>query len=219
MRDDVFLIIPAYNESRHIGGVVKRSKKFCSNIIVVDDGSDDRTYDIARTEGIIALRHVVNLGKGSALKTGCEYAFNHGAKMMVVMDADGQHDPNLIPQFVKGLADHDLVYGYRKFDRSMPLVLGMGNRFINGCMRIIHHVDVKDILCGFRSWKRSAYEKIRWESMDYEVETEIIARAARHHLRFTQVAVPTVYLDDYKGTTPLDGVKIVAKMIGLRLAK
>ena len=93
----VWVIIPAYNESSYIEGVIKKTKKYVKNILVVDDGSEDNTKEIAEKSKSIVLRHLVNLGKGAALKTGCDYAVKKRADIIIAIDADAQHNPNKIP--------------------------------------------------------------------------------------------------------------------------
>jgi len=96
---------------KHIEKVIKEAKKFAKNILVVDDGSKDKTSFIAKNSGAFVLRHIVNLGKGAALKTGCEFAIKNNAEKIIALDADGQHDPKEIPNFVKALDKADVVFG------------------------------------------------------------------------------------------------------------
>ncbi len=213
----VWVIIPAYNEEKKIARVIQKARKYCKNIVVVDDGSRDSTRSRAEKVNAIVLHHRVNLGKGAALKTGCEFALKEGATKMIIMDGDDQHDPALIPAFLRALKKHQIVYGYRDFSQEMPALMGVGNRVINKCMRLLYNVEVKDVLCGFRAWTSKSYQKIRWNATNYDVETEIVARAARSKLSYAEVAVPTIYHDDYKGTTPIDGLKIVARMVQRRI--
>jgi len=212
-----FVIIPAYNEGTTISAVITKTKRYAANIVVVDDGSTDSTFEQAQPAGIIALRHQVNLGKGAALKTGCEYAVQHGATKIIVMDADGQHDPKEIPRFLQALDKYDLALGSRQIPTSMPLVMKIGNRFISNSVKILYGLKVDDSQCGFRAFTASAYAQIRWEAQDYFVETEILIKAGKKRLQHTQVPIETIYADKYKGTTVLDGVMIIAKMLGGKL--
>src|SRR3989338_8747027 len=110
----VYAIIPGYNEAARIGSVIKEVAKYADEVIAVDDGSSDGTGSVAKEAGATVLRHVINCGKGAALKTGCEYAVSNGADAIVAIDADGQHNPAEIPKFLKALKDADIVFGYRK---------------------------------------------------------------------------------------------------------
>ncbi|MFH1535110.1 MAG: glycosyltransferase family 2 protein, partial [Patescibacteria group bacterium] len=122
------VVIPAYNEGKVIAEVINDIKKHQFNdVIVVDDGSSDDTYEIVkRIDGkIIALRHRINLGKGAALKTGCEAAIKLGADIIVFMDSDGQHKPEDISRFIEKLEKDnlDIVFGSRRIGKDMPLVM------------------------------------------------------------------------------------------------
>lgn len=211
------VIIPAYNEGKTIFEVISKTMDFAQKIIVVDDGSQDNTASEAARAGAMVLRHKVNLGKGAALKTGCDYAFKNGAQKVIAMDADGQHDPKEIPSFIKALEEHDIAFGSRKAPRSMPFVLKFGNKVLTKTLRILYGVTVEDSQCGYRSFTIDAYPKLRWEANDYYVETEMAIRTGKKKLKHTTVYIETIYADRYKGTTVLDGVAIVFKMIGWKI--
>jgi glycosyltransferase involved in cell wall biosynthesis len=213
------VIIPAHNEEKNIGEVIGKVKQYTNNIIVVDDGSEDGTSEKAKQLGVKVLRHSINLGKGAALKTGCDFAYNNGAKQITVIDADGQHDPKEIPRFFESLKNNEIVFGYRKQANSMPFVLKFGNRFINDSLRFLFKIKINDSQCGYRAFKADAYKKIRWSARDYYMETEMIVKAGKHHLKYEQIPIETIYGDKYKGTTVADGLKIVMKMCGWRLLK
>ena len=99
----LFAVIPAHNESAHIKNVVMGTKKYVSKVIVVDDASKDDTFEIASKAGATVLRHIVNLGLGGTLKTGCDAAILLGADAIVTLDGDGQHDPSEIPKLLDAM--------------------------------------------------------------------------------------------------------------------
>jgi UDP-N-acetylglucosamine---dolichyl-phosphate N-acetylglucosaminyltransferase len=210
------IVIPAFNEEKHIKAILKKTKTFCKNIIVVDDGSSDNTYNTALTEDVIVLRLPVNMGKGVALKTGCDFALKLNANKIVVMDADGQHNPCQIPKFLKELDEVDIVFGYRVLGQSMPYILRLGNNFINNVVNILFKVKLKDTQSGFRSFTSKAYKKVRWQSQDYSMESEMIANVGIKKLNYSEIPIQTIYNDRYKGTTVIDGIKIVFKIIKWR---
>lgn len=215
--NNVWVIIPAYNEAERVGNVIKGVKKYCKNIVVVDDGSKDSTYSVSKKHKIIVLQHIINLGKGAAVKTGCDFALKKGAKRIILVDSDGQHDPAEIPNFLKVLKEVDVVFGYRKFNKNMPLTLKLGNGFINFVTKILYGIDLKDTQSGYRAFTADAYNKIRWKASDYSMESEMIANAGKRHLRYKEIPIQTIYSDKYKGTTVLDGIKIVFNMFLWRL--
>ena len=217
MKSGVFAVIPAHNEEKHIGDVVRQAKKYADSIVVVDDGSKDRTAEEAKKSGAIVLKHVVNLGKGAALKTGCDYAIKNKADIIVAIDADAQHNPKEIPKFIGAVKMHDVAIGYRKLNMSMPFILRFGNWFINKTIRFLYGVKIKDSQCGYRAFTSEAYKKLRWKASDYSMESEMIAKIGKHRLSYAEVPIETIYSDKYKGTTILDGIKIVFNLLLWRL--
>jgi glycosyltransferase involved in cell wall biosynthesis len=219
MKNDVFVVIPARNEEKHIAGVIKGVRRFCGNIVVVDDGSTDRTLDIARKNKVTALHHITNLGKGASVNTGCQYALDKGAKKIVLIDSDGQHDPKEITKFLKLLKDHDIVFGVRRFNKDMPFILRFGNLFITKTVEKLFKVKVFDTQCGYRAFTAEAYRKVKWKARDYSMESEMIANTGKSNLKYAEVSIRTIYSDKYKGTTVLDGVKIVFDMIWWKVVR
>ena len=204
------VVVPAYNESRHIGKVLREIKKHIDFIIVVDDGSRDNTSEIVQKEGVLIVRHRINLGKGAALKTGTELAFKKGADAIIMLDSDGQHNPDDIPRFIKEIQKgYDVVIGSRKFDLGVPLVRFLGNKFASVIINICFGIYVGDLLCGFRAFTKKAYKSIRWKSARYGVETEMVARIGRNKLKFSELPVESIYLDKYKGVTILDAISVL----------
>jgi len=211
------VIIPAYNEGKTIFEVISKTKKYVQNMIVVDDGSHDQTASEAVRAGALVLKHKVNLGKGAALKTGCDYALQQGVQKLIMMDADGQHDPKEIPRFIFALDQYEIAFGSRKAPKSMPLIFKFGNKVITKTLQTLYGVTVEDSQCGYRSFKAGVYPLLRWEATDYYVETEIAIRAGKRKLKHTTIPIETIYADRYKGTTVLDGAAIVLKMIGSKI--
>jgi glycosyltransferase involved in cell wall biosynthesis len=214
-----YAVIPAYNEEKTITQVVEHTRLYVHCVIVADDGSHDETARRAEEAGAVVLRHDVNMGKGAALKTGCDYALMNGAECIVVLDADGQHDPHEIPRFLAALQHHDIVFGSRQFTKEMPWILKMGNKGLNMLVRLLYGIQLHDTQSGFRAFTAETYRNVRWKSTDYSMESEMIARAGTHHLSYKELIIGTKYLDRYKGTTVVDGMKIGLNMILWRLRK
>ncbi|RME78378.1 glycosyltransferase family 2 protein, partial [Candidatus Woesearchaeota archaeon] len=208
------VIIAAYNEEKHIARVVREvAKQKPEEIVVVSDGSTDRTVAEAVAAGATVLEHVINQGKGAALKTGADYAVKRGAKYLVFLDGDGQHDPREIPAFLKELKNHDVVFGTRKREGQMPFLLRFGNWFISKVIELLYGIKIHDSQGGYRAMTTKAYKLIRWHARDYSVESEMIAHTGRAKLKYCEIPVKTIYHDAYKGTSPLDGLVIVANLI------
>ncbi len=215
-----FVIIPARNEERHIAQVINETKKSSKNIVVVDDGSRDRTLSEAEKRGATVLKHAINLGKGAALRTGAEYSIKKGADAVVFIDSDGQHLPSDIPRLLKALEGADVVFTYRNLkSQHMPLTKKFGNFVLNALLKLLFGIKIIDTQCGFKAITSRAYKTLGLISSDYNIESEIAAKTGKYGLRFRQVPIETVYRDKYKGTTPLDGVSIAMRMLWWRLSK
>jgi len=217
--ENVWAVIPAHNESKRIGPVIEKVRKYIKKVIVVDDGSKDNTEQVAAKKGALVLRHIINLGKGAAVKTGCDYALKKGAEKIILIDADGQHDPDEIPKFLNALNNFDIVFGYRRMKKGMPIVIRWGNRFLNRMVGVLFGIQLRDTQCGYRAFTADAYKKIRWKATDYSMESEMIANVGKNHLNYREVPIETLYLDRFKGTTVLDGLKIGLDLIKWRLTR
>lgn len=215
-----FVIIPARNEERHIAKVINETKKFIKNIVVVDDGSGDRTPSEAEKTGATVLKHEINLGKGAALRTGAEYSIKKGAEAVVFIDSDGQHSPSDIPRLLKALEETDVVFTYRNLkSERMPLTKKFGNFTLNMLLKLLFGIKIIDTQCGFKAITSRAYKTLKLISSDYNIESEIAAKTGKYRLRFRQIPIETVYNDAYKGTTPLDGANIAMRMLWWKLSR
>jgi len=216
----IFIIIPLHNEEKYVGSVLDSLTKYKLPIIVVDDGSTDNSQLSIinfqkRQKDIFLLIHKINLGKGAAMKTGADYAFAHGADAIIFMDSDGQHEAKDLPKFVEALESkkYNVVFGTRNSSYGVPLVRFLGNKFASILMNMMFRIFVTDVLCGFRGLTKNAYEKLRWNSTGYGVETEIVARVGKTGLSHCEVPVGTVYHEKLKGVTILDAFGILGQVI------
>lgn len=220
----IVVVIPAHNEASRLPAVLRELGEHTGDLVratvVVDDGSRDDTAEVARKAGAVVTRHALNLGKGSALLTGCELALRLGAGIIVTMDADGQHRPADLPALVAPLiaGDADVVLGARRFGDQMPALFRFGNRLLSGCLRAFYGLEVADSQSGYRALTASAFKAVRWSSRGYAVESEMLVHMARARLRCVEVPIPAIYHERYKGTQPLDGLMIVGQLVRWRLS-
>ena len=210
---ETIAVIPAYNEEAHIAAVVKGAQQFVQKVIVVDDGSHDSTRARAAAAGATVLRHVVNMGKGVALKTGFAAAAALGADVLVVLDGDGQHDVKDIPRFLTALQHADIVIGARQLNMAMPVVFKMGNFFLQKAFCILFNASISDTQSGYRAFRRGIYEQLTWQSHGYSVETEMLVDARKKGFTCVEIPIKTVYLNAVKGTTIIDGMLIFIDML------
>ena len=155
------------------------------------------------------------MGLGFTLATGCEAAIKRGASIIIHVDGDGQHNSSEIPKLVRTLIDTkvDIVFGCRPQDKTMPFVKKLGNEIIYQMSRLMFKIDVKDTQTGFRCFRSDVYDKIKWKSSRYAVASEIVKNVGLNKLKYKEIEIKTIYLDNYKGTTIIDGIKIVIDMI------
>ena len=198
MTDGVALVIPAYRAARTLPGVLAEACRAlpAADVIVVDDGSDDGTAAAAREGGAEVLSHPGNLGKGRALATGLAAALDRGARVIVTLDADGQHPPAsiaaLLAPVLAGAAD--LVVGAR---RRVPGAMPTGRRMTNWLSSTLLSravgASVPDSQSGFRAMRAEVARAVRPEGRRYEFETQFLFLAAARGFRLAAVEIPTVY--------------------------
>jgi polyprenyl-phospho-N-acetylgalactosaminyl synthase len=214
---NIFLIIPSFNEGKRLAETLQKATQYipAEKIIVVDDGS--RTPEtLPKNAGSWLLRHRLNLGKGAAMRTGADFAFEHGADAIIYMDADCQHDPAELPIFIEHLDNgYDVVFGSRKPTLHAPLIRIFGRKLTSLYTNLLFGIYVADTLSGYRALTRSAYKKCIWNSDRYAVESEMIARIGKHKnsLRIVEIPIETIYMDKYKGMTVIDAIRLMFSSI------
>lgn len=214
----IVIIVPVYNESlRCIKTIREILQVSRADVVVVDDGSKDDSLAVLKREfgknqRVYILSHVINLGKGAAMRTGVMMAWKLGADAVIFIDSDGQHNPKYLPKFEAGLVHHDMVFGYRRLGGDMPFVRKYGNIIAKKIISILFGVNRKEFLCGYLGFKRSVYKKIKWKSNRYGVETEIATKVGRNQLKFLEIEIDTIYIDKYKGVSLFDAMKILTQI-------
>lgn len=217
----LFIVMPAYNEAKRIDSVLRDITKNDYPVIVIDDGSKDDTFRKAKEHKVIVLRHKINLGKGAALRTGCEAAFAMGAEAIVMMDSDGQHNVEDLPKFTEKIqtGKYDVVLGSRNISFGIPLVRFLGNKFASILIVLLFRIYISDLICGFRALTKKAYQQMALKSSDYGIETEMVIKTAKLKLRYCEIPVETIYYDKFKGVTVLNAVGILFDVIKWRIYK
>lgn len=215
----IIAVIPAFNEATRIAPVVRGTKAYVNEVIVVDDHSKDDTLLVAKSAGANAVRLISNTGAGMATRVGCDIAIKRGAEIIVTIDADGQHSPDDIPRLVIELIDSgcDIVFGSRPRNKNMPLVKRVGNLGLSTIASMLFGIDIKDSQTGFHVFTADAYKKLRWDSNRYGVVSEFVAKVAKNRLTYREVYVRTIYNDKTQGMRKRDAVKSVISMIKWRL--
>jgi glycosyltransferase involved in cell wall biosynthesis len=189
--------MPAYNEERNIAKMVLGAKKYVDRVVVVDDGSSDATAKIAEAAGAYVVRHEQNAGYGGALRTCFETARYLGADRMVIIDSDGQHDPEEIPKLLEPLdKGADLVIGSRFCSgnsEDIPITRKLGIKVLNIATNIVGGINVSDSQSGFRAYDRRAIDSISIDDEGMSAGSEILLHAADNRLKIAEVAIRCSY--------------------------
>ena len=203
------LIIPAYNEERNLPSLLRAARRIAKRIIVVDDGSTDRTSEVAREVGVTVVEHKRNFGKGCAVISALN---NCRTDFVVLMDADGQHLPSEIPLFLKKLRKCDVVIGNR-FARKqhIPFHRWLANKII--ALLTKSRTGVNDPLCGFRAFRRKSLPELKEQG--FNIELEILFKAVESRLTICEVPITVKYNGVRKSKTAglLRGAAVYAKLL------
>jgi glycosyltransferase involved in cell wall biosynthesis len=189
-------VLPAFNEGERIGAIVRAVREHCPAVVVVDDGSADRTAAEAEAAGARVIRHPQNQGKGAALDTGFRYARQQGWEALVTLDADGQHDPREIPKFLEAYQRTriPILVGNRMANpRAMPLVRLWTNRFMSWLLSRVMGQYVPDTQCGFRLFQCDVVPFLTAASGRFAAESEVLLQAAARGIRIDAVRIVTIY--------------------------
>jgi hypothetical protein len=193
----IFVVIPAYNESGTIGNVLdslpERINDHNLTAVVVSDGSKDRTTQIARGYDALVVEHPINQGQGGSLKTGFEIAIQHGADIVVTMDADGQHPATQLPELVEPImsdeADHVLGSRYRGEDRSgNSMTRQSGIRVFTWIINRLTMADITDCTNGYRAIRGSKLVDLTLSEERFSAP-ELIIESRKNGLRINEVPV------------------------------
>lgn len=217
----VSIVIPCYNEEKVIKKVIKDIKnEGWKNIIVVDDGSTDNTLQKAKEEKVFALRHVINRGKGAAVKTGLEFAKTKDADIVVTIDGDGQNNPKEIKKMVKKIEEgFDVVMGtrFKKKKNKIPTFNKLANRFANIFIFIVYGIMVSDSQSGFRAYGKKALKLLDLKMDRYEFDSEVIREIARNKLKYTEIPIDVFYTNYSKSKKQkqnlVNGIKTMIRII------
>src|SRR5919197_672557 len=189
-------LVPAHNEARTVGGVVEEIKSFDPDfeVLVIDDGSTDRTAEVAENAGAQIVRLPYNLGIGGAVQTGIQYARDHGFDLAVQVDGDAQHPPREIPKLVGPIIDGsaDLVIGSRFLgtgDYEPPVSRLVGIKLLARLVSLIVRQRVTDTTSGFRAMNRRAIQLFAADYPHDYPEVEATVLVFRHRLRMVEVPV------------------------------
>ena len=194
----VFCVIPALNEEKNISSVVDDVKKIVDEVVVVDDGSIDKTGLVARDHGATVLSHFINRGQGAALQTGNEYALRNGADIIVHFDADGQFSVEEIADIISPIIneDYDVVLGSRFLGKATNMPF-LKRYFIIPLARLtnflLFNVNLSDPQSGFRALSRKAVLQIEIEQSGWAHCSEILSKIVASKMKLKEIPITVTY--------------------------
>ncbi|MGD9780467.1 glycosyltransferase family 2 protein [Methanomethylovorans sp.] len=202
----VVAAIPAYNEEIAIGSVIARARQHVDEVLVIDDGSADCTFKVAELMGATVLRHENNAGKGAALRTAFKWAMDKKVDILVTLDADGQHNPDEIPQLIQPILwkEADMVNGARFLKGHclhVPRYRRLGQEVLTFATNMTGDFKSKinDSQSGFRAFASNTFATFTFTNNGMGIESEMLADATGAGLRIKEVPITCRY--DIAGST------------------
>ncbi len=195
--------MPVYNEARTVSSVMDAVRAgFDGEVLVIDDGSTDGTpLELARRSDVSVVRLERNCGYGCALRIGFDVALELGARRVVTMDCDGQHEPAHIPRFLETLSGTDIVSGSRYLPESeetgiaAPLDRRRVNEAVTSEINRVTGWGLTDAFCGFKAYRAEALAQLRLTEPGYAMPIELWAKAWRAGMRVVELPVERIYCD------------------------
>ncbi|WP_298534536.1 glycosyltransferase family 2 protein [uncultured Methanobrevibacter sp.] len=199
---NVVAIIPAYNEEKALADVIGKTLEHVDEVIVVDDGSSDKTSEVAVEAGARVIKHSVNLGKGEALKSGFKAIGDDS--IIITIDGDGQHNPSEIPDLVRPIIEDgaDLVNGSRYMngpEENTPAYRRVGQKVLDIATNISAGTKVTDSQSGFRAFSPKSKNVFRFKDTGFGIESEMLVDAAESGLKIVEIPITVRY--DLDGST------------------
>ena len=214
---NIVAIIPAYNEEETLPDVIGKTSRYVDKVIIVNDGSADKTAEVALEAGAEVINHSTNLGKGEALKSGFKTITDDS--IIITIDGDGQHNPDEIPVLIKPIIEDgaDLVNGSRYLnghEENTPAYRRVGQKVLDIATNISAGIKVTDSQSGFRAFSPKARDCFRFKDTGFGIESEMLVDAAEAGLKIVEVPITVRYDLDGSTKDPVThGVGVLLKII------
>jgi glycosyltransferase involved in cell wall biosynthesis len=218
--DNVYVILPLFNESKVLGKVIDEVHSTFKNIIVVDDGSTDNSYDLLLKKDVTLIKHPINLGQGAAIATGFEHVKKiENAFAVITFDADGQHSIDDAKEFAKTILDceEEIIFGSRFLgnEKNIPFVKRNVLKIATFITNIITGMKLSDTHNGLKAIKKSCLKKLDLDINGYAFESQLIYQISKHKISYRELPANIIYTDYSisKGQSIRNGFIIIEDII------
>jgi glycosyltransferase involved in cell wall biosynthesis len=204
-KQTIIVGMPAYNEEKYIGSVILQARQFADEVVVVDDGSSDHTAQVARLAGATVVQHEKNSGYGATVQTVLAEAKKRNPDVLVLLDADGQHNPEEISSLVNAIYDgSDVAIGSRqKHSENIPAYRKFGQSIISYFTRVLSRSTLSDTESGFRAFSRKAINVLEPKERGMAISAETISEATAKGLKIAEVPISAIYTRDGSTLNPI----------------
>ncbi|MFZ5981330.1 MAG: glycosyltransferase family 2 protein [Candidatus Zixiibacteriota bacterium] len=208
-RDKVLVVVPAYNAAQHLPELIARCRRILgdNDLLFVNDGSTDASLDILKREGVSYITYLDNRGKGAALQTAFAYALEQDYRSVLTLDADLQHPPEEIPDFIRADNGRTVLVGTRRMNlKIMPFGRWLSNNLTSIIVSVFSSARVRDSQSGFRLIPVEALRLVPLKCVGYDFESELLFKIGALGYPVSEVPISTIYdgsrsfINPYKDT-------------------
>ena len=198
--NNIYILMPVYNEEKVVGNIIEELNKTFDKILVVNDGSTDRSKEIIQDYDVTLINHPINLGQGASIKTGIEYIIKYtDAKSIITFDADGQHEVKDALNFAKKIEEinEEIIFGSRflGYQNNIPILKRLLLRIAVFITNYLYSMNLTDTHNGLKAIKRSCLEKLEIDIEGYAFETEIIMNISKKNISYIELPTDTKYTE------------------------
>ena len=218
--DNIYVVIPAFNEGAVLQKTISELKRNFKNVIVVNDGSDDKTREIMENSGIIPIHHPINMGQGASINSGFNFVKNiKSVEAVITFDADGQHASEDAVEFAKEIknCNEEVIFGSRflKHEKNIPFLKRFALKFVIKITNIMLGMKLTDTHNGLKAMKINAIKKIDIKIDNYAFESEMLTQVSKQNMSYKELPTNIIYTNysKKKGQSLRNGLRIIESLI------
>ncbi len=218
--EQIWILIPCFNESRVITQTITELSKYFENILVVDDGSTDNTSNLLKSLNVTVLQHPINLGQGAAVSSGFEFISTiDNSKAVITFDADGQHSVNDALAFANEIisSSEEIIFGSRfiHHEKNIPFTKRLVLKMVTKISNFILKMNLSDTHNGLKAFKIDVLDKIKLKTSNYAFESELLAIVSKLGISYRELPSDIIYTEysKTKGQSLRNGMRILESLV------